>query len=331
MATQSGKYTLLDVAKTLDPNGNTAAVAELLNQSNEMLLDMPWYEGNLPTGHRITTRTGLPDVVFRKINGGVPPSKAATAQIDEACGILEARCEIDKDLAMLNGNTGSFRLLQATAFIEAMNQKMQNQVLYGDVNSTPEAFTGLGPRFGAIASGGANKANIIDAGGTGSNLTSIWLVGWGPNTIHGIYPKGSEAGLKHNDLGEGDAFDANGNRYRAYMDQYQWKCGIALHDWRYVVRIANIDTAALTKNAATGADIIDLMTQATEKIHSLSGVTPVFYGNRTIGSFLRRQTVNKVASGTLSYDEVGGRPATIFSGIPYRRVDALNTTEARIV
>ncbi|EOC1277677.1 major capsid protein [Cronobacter turicensis] len=331
MTTLSGKYTLLDVAKSFDPDGSAASVAELLNQSNEMLLDMPWYEGNLPTGHRITTRTGLPDVVFRKINGGVPPSKASTAQIDESCGILEARCEIDKDLAMLNGNTASFRLLQATAFIEAMNQKMQNQVLYGDVNSTPEAFTGLGPRFGAIASGGANKANIIDAGGTGSNLTSIWLVGWGPNTIHGIYPKGSEAGLKHNDLEEGDAFDANGNRYRAYMDQYQWKCGIALHDWRYVVRIANIDVTALTKNAASGADIIDLMTQATEKIQSLSGVNPVFYGNRTIGSFLRRQTVNKVASGTLSYDEVGGRPATIFSGIPYRRVDALNTTEARIV
>ncbi|EOV9596796.1 major capsid protein [Cronobacter dublinensis] len=331
MATLSGKYTLLDVAKSFDPDGSSASVAELLNQSNEMLLDMPWYEGNLPTGHRITTRTGLPDVVFRKINGGVPPSKASTAQIDESCGILEARCEIDKDVAMLNGNTASFRLLQATAFIEAMNQKMQNQVLYGDVNSTPEAFTGLGPRFGAIASGGANKANIIDAGGTGSNLTSIWLVGWGPNTIHGIYPKGSEAGLKHNDLGEGDAFDANQNRYRAYMDQYQWKCGIALHDWRYVVRIANIDVSALTKNAATGADIIDLMTQATEMIHSLSGVNPVFYGNRKIGSFLRRQTVNKVASGTLSYDDVGGRPATIFSGIPYRRVDALNTTEARIV
>ncbi|PLR52417.1 major capsid protein [Chimaeribacter arupi] len=331
MATLSGKYTLLDVAKTLDPNGGTAAVAELLNQSNEMLQDMPWYEGNLPTGHRITTRTGLPDVVFRKINGGVPPSKATTAQIDEACGILEARSEIDKDLAMLNGNTGSFRLLQATSFLEAMNQRMQNTVLYGNVDSTPEAFTGLGPRFGAIAAGGANKANIIDAGGTGSNLTSIWLVGWGANTIHGIYPKGSQAGLVHRDLGEGDAFDANQNRYRAYMDQYQWKCGIALHDWRYVVRIANIDATALTKNAASGADIIDLMTQATEKIHSLSGVNPVFYGNRTIGSFLRRQTVNKVASGTLSYDEVGGRPATLFSGIPYRRIDALNTTEARIV
>lgn len=329
MATLSGKYTLLDVAKTLDPNGGTAAVAELLNQSNEMLQDMPWYEGNLPTGHRITTRTGLPDVVFRKINGGVPPSKATTAQIDESCGILEARSEIDKDLAMLNGNTGSFRLLQATSFLEAMNQRMQQTVLYGNVDSVPEAFTGLGPRFGVKS--GANSANIIDAGGTGSNLTSIWLVGWGANTIHGIYPKGSQAGLVHNDLGEGDAFDVNGNRYRAYMDQYQWKCGIALHDWRYVVRIANIDTATLSKNASAGADVIDLMTQAAEKIHSLSGVTPVYYGNRTIGSILRRQTVNKVASGTLTYEDVGGRPATVFSGIPFRRIDALNTTESRIV
>ncbi|HCR0385267.1 TPA: hypothetical protein OMS42_002014 [Enterobacter kobei] len=334
MATLSGKYTLLDVAKTLDPDGSTAAVAELLSQDNEMLTDMPWLEGNLPTGHRITTRTGLPDVIFRKLNAGVPPSKATTAQVDEACGILEARSEIDKDLAMLNGNTGSFRLLQAKGFMEAMNQRMQQTVLYGSTETTPEAFLGLAPRFGFAptnATASPNKVNVIDAGGTGSNNTSIWLVGWGPNTIHGIYPKGSQAGLIHNDLGEGDAFDASNNRYRAFMDQYQWKCGIALHDWRYVVRIANVDVTALTKNAATGPDIIDLMTQAVEKIHSLTGVTPAFYVNRTIRSFLRRQTVNKVAASTLAYDEVGGKPALRFGEVPVRRVDALNIAEARIV
>lgn len=334
MATLSGKYTLLDVAKTLDPNGSTAAVAELLSQENEMLMDMPWYEGNLPTGHRITTRTGLPDVIFRKLNSGVPPSKATTAQLDEACGILEARSEIDKDLAMLNGNTGAFRLLQAKAFIEAMNQRMQQTVLYGSTETTPEAFLGLAPRFASAptnSSAAPNKVNVIDAGGTGSNNTSIWLVGWGANTVHGIYPKGSQAGLIHNDLGEGDAFDANQNRFRAFMDQYQWKCGIALHDWRYVVRIANVDVTALTKNAASGGDLIDLMTQALEKIHSLSGVTPAFYVNRTIRSFLRRQNVNKVASGTLMYDEVAGKPALRFGEVPVRRVDALGIAEARIV
>lgn len=331
MSTLSGKYTLLDVAKSLNPDGTTADVAELLSQDNEMLLDMPWYEGNLPTGHRITTRTGLPDVVFRKLNKGVPASKATTAQIDEACGLLEARSEIDVKLANLNGNKASFRLSQAKAFLEAMNQRMQLTTLYGDTNTLPESFTGLGPRFGAIGSGGANKANIIDAGGTGSNNTSIWLVGWGENTVHGIYPKGSVAGLNHQDLGEGDAFDELNNRYRAYMDLYTWDCGIALHDWRYVVRIANVDVTALTKNASAGADLIDLMTQALEKIHSLSGVTPSFYVNRTIRSFLRRQTVNKVASGTLEYDNVAGVPALRFGEVPVRRVDALSVGEARIV
>lgn len=333
MTTFTGRTTLLDVLRTIDPDGRTAAIAELLSQENEMLIDMPWYEGNLPTGHRITTRTGLPDVVFRKLNSGVPPSKATTAQMDEACAILEARSEIDKDLAMLNGNTAAFRLTQAKAFIESMNQKMQQQVIYGD-RLTPEAFVGFAPRFDDVPTtvgGAASKDNVIDAGGTGTDNTSIYLVGWGEGTVHGIYPKGSQGGLIHNDLGEIDAFDSNNNRFRAYGDQYQWKCGIAMHDWRYVVRIANIDVSDLTKNASAGADIIDLMTQAVEKIHSLTGVTPAFYCNRTIRSFLRRQTVNKVASGTLMYDNVGGKPALMFGEVPVRRVDALLNSEARVV
>ena len=331
MATLANRVTLLDVAKSFDPDGKAAAVAEMLSQENEMLLDMPWIEGNLPTGHRITTRTGLPDAVFRKLNAGVPPSKATQAQVDEATAILEARSEIDVDLADLNGNTSSFRLSQAKAFIEAMNQKMQYQAIYGDSNATPEGFLGLQPRFNAVSGSAENKVNVLDAGGTGSNNTSIYLIGWGNDTVSGIYPKGSMAGLKHNDLGIIDAFDSNQNRFRAYGDQYQWKCGIQVTDWRYVVRISNIDVTALTKNAASGADLIDQMTIALEKIHSLTGVTPAFYCNRTIRSFLRRQTVNKVASGTLEFDEVAGKKILTFGEVPVRRIDALVNNEARVV
>lgn len=331
MPTLANRVTLLDVAKSFDPDGKAAAIAEMLSQENEMLMDMPWIEGNLPTGHRITTRTGLPDVVFRKLNAGVPPSKAVQAQVDEATAILEARSEIDVDLADLNGNTSSFRLNQAKAFIESMNQKMQYQAIYGDSNASPEGFLGLMPRFNAVSGSAENKVNVIDAGGTGSNNTSIWLVGWGQNTVSGIYPKGSQAGLKHNDLGIIDAFDASQNRFRAYGDQYQWKCGIQVSDWRYVIRIANVDVTTLTKNAASGADLIDNLTIALEKIHSLTGVTPAFYCNRTIRSFLRRQNVNKVAAGTLDYDEVAGKQILRFGEVPVRRVDALVNNEARVV
>ncbi|WDY60389.1 major capsid protein [Pseudomonas sp. PSKL.D1] len=325
--------TLLDVAKRLNPDGGgIMPIAELLSQENEMLLDMPWYEGNLPTGSRITTRTGLPDVIYRKLNAGVPPSKSTTAQVDEACGILEARGQVDVDLAMLNGNTASFRLSESRAFMEAMNQAMQRGVMYGNTDVTPESFTGISPRFNTVNTAtAATAANVIDAGGTGSSNTSIWLIGWGENTVHGIYPKGSQAGLVHKDLGEGDAFDASQNRFRALMDQYQWKAGIAVKDWRYIVRIANIDVTTLTKNAASGADIIDLMTQALELIQGLTGVTPVFYVSRRIRSFLRRQTVNKVAASTLTYENVSGKPALMFGEVPVRRVDAILNTEARVV
>lgn len=319
--------TLLDLAKRLDPDGSAANIAELLAQENEILMDVPWIEGNLPTGHRITTRTGLPEVAWRKLNAGVPQSKSTTAQIDEACGMLEAFGQVDKDLAELNGNTAAFRLSESFAFIEAMNQAQADTLFNGDTSINPERFLGLGPRFSSLSA--ENGQNIINASGSAAR-TSIWLVGWSPNTVHGIYPKGSRAGLFHEDLGLDTVSDSSGNKYRAYQDHYQWKCGMAMKDWRYVVRIANIDTSALVKDANTGADLIDLMTRALERIQSLNGVSPVFYCNRTVRSFLRRQKVAKVAGSTLTYDNVGGKPALSFCEVPVRRTDAISNAETAV-
>ncbi|MGE7139144.1 major capsid protein [Luteibacter sp. NPDC031894] len=334
MATLSASMpTLLDVAKRIDPDGKTSKIAEMLSQDNEILDDMPWQEGNLPTGHRVTVRTGLPATAWRKLNQGVPRSKSTTAQIDEATAMLEAWSDVDKDLAELNGLESDFRLSESSAFIESMNQTMATTLFYGNSVATPESFLGLAPRFDDVpttAGGAENKDNVIDAGGTGSTNTSIWLVGWSPNTITGIYPKGSRAGLQHEDLGLDTVLDANGNPYRAYRDHYQWKCGIALKDWRYVVRIANIDVTTLVTDASSGAKLINLMTQALERIHSLNGVRPVFYMNRTIRSILRQQQVNAVKGSTLTVEELYGKRVLMASEVPVRRTDALLNTEARV-
>jgi len=330
----TNSYTLLDVAKRIDPDGKSAKIAEMLSQDNEILDDMPWTEGNLPTGHRVTVRTGLPDAAWRKLNQGVPRSKSTVAQIDESCAMLEAWSDVDKDLAELNGLESDFRLSESVAFIESINQKMASTIFYGNSVTAPESFLGLAPRFDDVpstAGGAENKDNVIDAGGTGTDNTSIWLVGWSPNTVSGIYPKGSRAGLFHEDLGLDTVLDANGNPYRAYRDHYQWKCGIALRDWRYVVRIANIDVSDLTMDAATGAKLISLMTQALERIHSLNGVRPAFYCNRTIRSILRQQQVNAVKNSTLTVEELFGKRVLMASEVPVRRTDALINAEARVV
>jgi hypothetical protein len=327
----TGALTLNDWAKRLDPDGKVPIIAELLSQSNEILMDMIWREGNLPTGHRTTIRTGLPTVYWRMLNQGVPPSKSTTAQVDENAGMLEAWSEVDKDLAILNGNVSAFRLSESKAFLEAMNQEMAQTLFYGNSGLAAEEFTGLSPRYSAI-SGAANADNVIDAGGTGSTNTSIWLVAWGEETVHGIFPKGSKAGLQHEDFGEQTievTAGIAGNRMRALQERYQWKAGLVVKDWRYVVRMCNIDVTTLS----TGTPVLtDLMEAADEIIPNELGKR-VFYMNRRVRRYLRKQVRTDVQhGGGLTYENQQGKgPILMFGDVPIRRVDQLLMTEARVI
>ena len=324
--------TLADWGKRLDDGGKVAKIVELLNAKNEIIDDMLWIEGNLPTGHKTTVRTGLPSATWRMLNYGVVPSKSRTAQVTDSCGMLEAYAEVDKALADLNGNTDEFRLSEDKAFIEAMNQDFASTLFYGSTQTNPERFTGLTARYSTSNNANAETANNVLVGGSATNSvnTSVWLVVWGDTTMSGIFPKGSKAGLGVKDLGEHTLFDANGGRYQGYRTHFKWDCGFTLRDWRYAVRICNIDVATLTKDASAGSDLIDLMTQALEGVFDLTSGTPVFYVNRKIRSFLRRQIVNKTAHSTLSYDNVAGKRVMTFGEVPVRRVDALLNTEALV-
>lgn len=323
--------TLADFAKRVDPDGKVPSIVELLSQSNEVLQDMLWMEGNLPTGHRTTVRTGLPTVAWRLLNQGVQPSKSTTAQVDEQCGMLEAWSEVDKDLAMLNGNTAAFRLSEAQAFIEAMNQEMASTLFYGNAGLASEEFTGLSIRYSDVAS--TSGQNILDAGGLGSDNASIWLVAWGGQTVHGIFPKGSKAGLIHEDLGEvtvETTAGIAGTRMRAYQDHWQWKCGVALKDWRYVVRIGSIDISNLVAKSSA-ADLIELMIKAIHRLPTMGLGKPVFYMNRTVFQMLDIQRRDDVISGGgLVYADVDGKIVPTFRGIPIRKVDALLETETAV-
>jgi len=333
MATLSAvNPTLLDLAQRMDPQGKIATIIEMLNQTNEILLDMSWMEGNLPTGHKSVIRTGLPTPTWRKLYGGVQPTKSTTAAVTDTCGMLEAFAEVDKALADLNGNTSAFRLSEDAAHLEAMNQSMADTLFYGDEATYPERFTGLGPRFDDLTA--ANADNMID-GGSASGQTdnaSIWLVVWGPNTVHGIIPKGSTAGFQMKDMGEVviENVDGSNGRMVAYRTHYRWDAGITVRDWRYVVRIYNIDKSTLTADASSGADLSNLMFEAIDRIPNLNAGRPVFYMARDIRTKLREQLAAKTSSSTLSIENVGGVRTSMFQEIPVRRVDALAADEARI-
>ena len=333
----TNNLSLADWSRRLDPDGKVPKIAELLAQSNEIIDDAVFLEGNLPTGHRYTMRTGLPTIYYRTLNQGVPTSKSTTTTVDEACGILEARSHIDVELAKLNGNSASFRLSEDAAFLEGMNQAWVQALFYGNPSTDPRQILGLATRYSAI-SGAGNAQNIISAGGSG-NCTSIWLVGWSDDTVACPFPKGSTAGLMHQDLGEESVPDANNNFYQALRTLYQWKSGLMVKDWRYVVRIPNISISDLTGQTGTQAStastaIINLMSRAIDRIPFPGKVKLAFYANRTVYSMLRVAALNK-SNAALSIEkgltQFGtATNMTTFLGVPLRKVDQILSTETAI-
>jgi len=348
MATLNSQLlSLVDVTKRLDPDGSVATdIAELLTQENQILLDIPWKESNTLTGHVITMRTGLPTGIWRKFNQGVPNSKSTTVQVTETMGMYEQKGAVDKDLAMLNGNTAEFRMSENQPHIDSINIDMTTALFYADAN-TPERPVGLAPRYSSTAAG--NGQNILLCGGASTDNTSVWLLGWGNNSLFGIYPKGSKAGLQHIEVKDGsedgcmevDDGTGTGSTFRAYVDRYQWKAGWALKDWRYAVRAANIKVADLLAPSGTQAitaatNIIKIMSRMIDRIPSQASVKLAFYCNRTVFSGLKLAALDKsnaalsISDAIMQFGFNAGKTVKElqFLGIPIRICDALVNNEA---
>ena len=332
MSTLSASFpTLLDLQQRMDPKGMIAPVVEILSQQNDMIVDAVMVEANDTTGHTTTIRSGLPAPTWKRLNYGVQPVKSRTVQIKDAMGHLFQVAEIDKDLAELNGLKAEWMLSEHMPFLEAMNQEFASTLIYGNESTAPAEFTGLAARYNDQSA--ENGGNILTSAGTpdSTDNTSIWLIGWGPNTIHTIYPKGSQAGLAVTDFGLQALENQGGTglRGQGYRRDYSWKCGLSVRDWRYAVRI-NYDLEDVIATAATGPDLIQLMAQAIRRIPSLGNCRPVFYGNRDSLDALDKQ-MN--FSGRMHYQTVkdaAGQEVQAFRGIPVRRCDAILSTESGI-
>jgi len=325
----STAVTLMDIQRRLDPNSQVATIIELMSKQNEILDDVTFMEGNLPTGHKTTIRTGLPTVQFRSYNEGVAASKSATRQVTEECAMMDAFGQVDKALADLSGNAAAFRLTEDAGQLEAMNQLFSQTLFYGDPTTSPKKFLGLAPRLYAPTTDDTSAGfNLINGGGSGSDNCSIYLVGWGERAASCIYPKGSKGGFQMDDLGEQTCYDSNQNMFQGYRSHYKWDCGLVVRDWRYVVRICNIDVSNLV-SGSSAADLIKLMINATERVPNIDGAKFAFYVPRVVRQYLRHQILSK-ASYSLSWENFAGRKALAFDGIPVRRCDSLLTSEATI-
>jgi hypothetical protein len=323
----------------VDGEVQTKSIIEILTKNNMIMYDIPWIASNQPLSHIHSIRTGLPGVTLRKYNQGVTPTKSTSEQRTETMTNIEARAEVDKDMAAINGNTEKWRASEEAPFIEAMEQEFVDQLFYGDPATAELEMLGFSPRYWSLGSSKSEAyAQIIDAGGTSTDNASIWLIGWGENSVTGIYPKGTNMGLQSTDLGEIDCFDASSRRFRGYGTLYKWQAGLAVKNYKNIVRIANIDYSDLQtvgNVSPTNANLVKMLMLAMDMLHTPDSVKKVFYCSRQVYTYLKQVLMNhpriQIGWGELVNPLTGVKSYEMqFMGIPVRMCEALGVAEARI-
>lgn len=348
MAT-NGLVNYIDWARSVDPDGKPAKVAQLLSQCNQMLKDMIWQQANMALAHKITVGVGLPQGTFRSFNMGVPFSKAINSQLQFGITELVGYSGVDRSIAELWDNLKAYRYQQDMAHLEGMSQQVTGAFLYANEGTNAGQITGFMPLYNTVNSATAyNAANVIDGGGTGSSNSSILYCNWGDMSGYGIFPKGTPSGIVYEDKGDiTPLYDANNNRFEGYTSFFRIKFGLCINDWRYFVRIANLDTTTAGLAGATPPDLFVMLSKAMGKIPASSrrvfnadetddptnpkpGTMPVIYVNRTIQEYLDIQAI-RVPNVLISLKDYAGQPVEGFRGIPIRILDQMLVSESRVV
>lgn len=329
MATLGASYVdLIDIYKLQDGRGQFVEVIEMLMEMNPMLDDAIAVECNKGTTHLHTVRSGLPDVAWGKLYQGVPNGKGKTSQVEDTTGFAESMSTVDERVLKLSTNEGAVRLSEAKAHLEAISNEVASKMIYGNTASDPEEFMGLAPRFNSLSAPNGNQ--IINAAGAGSDNTSIWFVTWGDNQCNMLYPKGTSAGVQREDRGTQRVLDGSGNAYYAKEEMFTWNIGLAVKDWRYVSRIANIDVSLMQAGSVA---LYTFMRKAYYKLQSrrVAGGKMAIYCNRDVLEALDALATNAGASDNfvrLQRTEVEGKEVLSYRGIPIRETDAILNTEA---
>ena len=341
--------TLLDVANRTDREGKIPVLAEMLSQCNDIEDDAPYVEANEATGHEFIFRNSLPPGNWRAYNRGTPYSKSTGGKARVGIGMLEAYSQVDRALAEHSGNKERFRESEDIAFLEGMSQTIAQTDFYGNSILNPAQYMGLSPFYNTVNTAtAANASNVLNGLGAGNSNASLWWIGWGPETIFKLFPRGSKAGLSMEDKSDTTpGFDSFGNRFEAYTSWFRIQAGLCPKDWRYGVRLANLDVTNAGLAGANAFDLFDGMGQMLLQAPKLgktdsgvtksdavedaaSGVHGVFYANRTVRHYMDRQSMRN-RNVLLTINDYAGRPVDAFRGHPVKVVDQLLNTEAQVV
>lgn len=313
--TDVNKFGLVELANRTH-NGVTIDLANELTEKIPVLKDAPFKEANDVFSHREGKVKVLPTVSLRGINKGIKASAAQTEpKIWEMC-IVEDRSEIDElSLEGVSDAPGQ-RDQEDTLHLEAMRQKFGAQFLYGNHATDIKELNGITTLYADLS-----LDNVNGCGGTGSDLSSFWIIQWGFDGVFLFYPRGHQyAGVEQIDKGLERVADSTGSAYYyAWVTQFKFRWGLAVKRDDAIQRICNIETSG-AQNTLDDDELIKAYNRLPDPSKAVA------YCNGTLKSQLDIIAKDKPNVIHTEKDPFG-RPVTYFWDIPIRKFDSILITE----
>ena len=341
MATKGSRYiTFRDILSGRTPNGFVDKdIVELMAQENPVLQDVLWKQCNKGREDFVTIRTGMPEAVLRAFYEGFKGAKTSKRQVTNACATATTGIEFDWRMYEQDKDKAAFLADEQRAHSSILGDKVASLLFYGDVAGDPKGINGFAKTFGLY--GETSGANMVlddakaafyclnggDNGGT-QERRSIFLIGWGARSAHGIFPEGSSAGIKIEQLTKQYVDDGDGGRLAVGLQEMNWDCGLNIRDFRYCGRVCNINVASdPTGSGAT--DITKLVRKLVTRCRS-TGVTQRLYMSRLVFEAVAEQFEKKTQGNAVKYADLEQKKDSALLGIPVSFCDCMNIDEAAV-
>ncbi len=332
---------IVSVYSSLDAGAKFVLPTRVLDRMTPLVKMIPMVSSNNILSNIAVRTDSLPIASTRRWNEGIKATASKNAPLNDPIALFEDYSEVDFDLWEIQNNPEMWRAQQDMNHIEGLFQLMESTLLYGSLETNPGSFNGLSTRFNNLESypnGDTSwKPNVWNGGLATGPATTAWLIEFGDDTVYGIYPPNTPAGLSFRDLGEitkelssGTGSVGTNYMYQVLRTMLRWYLGIQIADERCVQRIANINPIGFSGPSGFDENIFIQAKMQLPRFGETSGT--VILVNRDLKTQIDIRAVSQKINtyftppGDNSMD-VFGKAVTKFQNIPIYVAEKISSLE----
>lgn len=296
------------------------AVLGELQQNNDLLNELPWYPATHGAHTEYYKARSIGKGDFTGVHTGVPIIQSSGRIEKEPVRLYQADSEVNDIVLKAADDPRAARDAQDVMNLEGFMQDWLFSMLYADESADPDTFRSLARRRAALG------PYCRSGGGSGADLTSMWVFEFGRKGFYSTYNKHGVAGIKNTDEGKHrkqNPDDPSRVDY-VWVRHYEVWGGLVLRNERALQRLANIETSGESNTFDP-----NLFIQMKAQLPSV-GKYAVAFANRTLHGQIEAHAYNKVNAAYSLRDIEGFGPVLHVTGVPVRMLESIMDTESAV-